>query len=273
MKYRRYTEAEVLAQTRETIRHFTNKELEPFLAVLDKNFAWVGDYSALFTRGVDAFLESVREESQEPPVLISEEEYALAAHENRLWAAYGRFAASYRGEDGSLLVSRVHFSFVWKQVGNDLRLAQATATHLRDGGEGAPVQTQSRIFDTLPLRRAASGGPGKKLELRGTDRRIRYLAEDEILYIRSHVNVCEVFTASDSFTVRATLRSLERPSFYLIHQSYLVNTAYIDRVYRYRAVLADGRELPIGKQRYLDLRRHLKEKTAGFFDSLPLRGY
>ena len=259
MKYRRYTEAEILAQTRETIHHFTNKELEPFLAVLDKNFAWVGDYSALFTRGVADFLESVREESQEPPVAISEEEYALAAHENHLWAAYGRFAASYPGEDGALLVSRVHFSFVWKQVENDLRLAQATATHLRDGGDDAPMQTQSRIFDTLPLRQAAaSGGSGKKMELRGTDRRIRYLADAEILYIQSHINVCEVFTATDSFTVRATLHSLERPPFYMIHQSYLVNTAYISHIRRYRAVLADGRELPIGKARYLDLRRHLQ---------------
>lgn len=258
MNHRRYTEAEVLALTRETIHHFTNKELEPFLAVLDPNFVWVGDYAALFTRGVADFLASVQEESQEPPVSISEEEYALSAHENHLWTTYGRFAASYRMADGALLMTRVHFAFVWKQVENDLRLVQATATHVRDGGADAPVQTQSRIFDTRPPRQAAHSMDARKLELRGTDRRIRYLADDEILYIQSHINVCEVFTASDSFTTRTTLRSLARPPFFMIHQSYLVNTAYIDHICRYRAVLTDGRELPIGKQRYQDLRRHLQ---------------
>lgn len=259
MKYRRYTERDLLEKTRETIHHFTNKELEPFLAVLDKDFIWIGDYTALFTRGIPAFLNSVQEESQEPPVEISDEEYALSAHEKHLWVVYGRFAASYRTEDGGLLLTKAHFTFTWHQVKDDLLLLQATATHVRDVGPDVPKQLQSRIFETHPIQQTAQHkAKDKNLEFRGLDRRTRYLSLSEILYIQSNNNVCEIFTEYGSFTVRATLKSLEQKPFFMIHQSYLVNTEYIDYIYRYRAVLLNGLELPIGKERYMGLRKHLQ---------------
>ena len=258
MKYRRYTEAEVVERTRETIRFFMNKQMEPFLAALDKNFVWIGDYTSLFTRGVPAFLRSVWEESREPPVEILEEEYALLSHERTLWVTYGRFAARFMAESGAAMMTRVHFSFVWRQTKGELRLLQAVATHTKDGTEETATRTQARIFDELPFPHGAEGADARKLEVRSMDRSTRYLFASEILYMQSHNKYCEIFTKTGSFFCRATLKSLEQPPFLLIHQSYLINTEYIDRVYRYRAVLRGGQELPIGKERYMDLKKRLK---------------
>lgn len=263
MKYRHYTEGEILEKTREAIHHFTNKEIEPFLAVLDKDFIWIGDYAALFTRGIPAFLDSIQEESQEPPVKISEEEYALSSHEKHLWVTHGRFVASYRMEDGELLESKAHFSFTWRQTENDLWLVQAIATHVRDGLPDTPRQTQSLIFDIRPPKQEVPRSTeGRKLEFRGIDKRTRYLSPSEIYYIQSHNNICEIVTQHGSFTVRATLKSLEQKPFFMVHQSYLVNTGYIDHIYRYRAVLLDGSEIPIGKERYMDLRQFLQRNSS-----------
>ena len=44
MKYRRYTAPEVVEQTREAIHLFIRKQIDPFVALLDENFVWIGDY-------------------------------------------------------------------------------------------------------------------------------------------------------------------------------------------------------------------------------------
>ena len=42
MKYRRYTAPEVVEQTREAIHLFIRKQIDPFVALLDENFVWIG---------------------------------------------------------------------------------------------------------------------------------------------------------------------------------------------------------------------------------------
>ena len=65
MKYRRYTAPEVVEQTREAIHLFIRKQIDPFVALLDENFVWIGDYEPLYMCGIPAFLESVKTEMQE----------------------------------------------------------------------------------------------------------------------------------------------------------------------------------------------------------------
>lgn len=61
-----------------------------------------------------------------------------------------------------------------------------------------------------------------------------------------------IVNASGSLTALAEL--LPPELFFRCHKSYLVNLDFIERVYRYRAVLADGVRVPVGKARYLALR-------------------
>ena len=105
MKYRRYTAPEVVEQTREAIHLFIRKQIDPFVALLDENFVWIGDYEPLYMCGIPAFLESVKTEMQELPVNITEEEYTLLSHEQHLWITYGRFTANTGG-----LAAKVHFT-------------------------------------------------------------------------------------------------------------------------------------------------------------------
>lgn len=282
MKYRRYTGQEIIEKTREAIHLFAGKQVDAFLHCLDPDFSWVADTEGIFLRGADAFAENVRTESGLPPVRIVREEYAVAARDRRLWVVYGRFSAESAGQ-----AATVHFTFAWVQRQEGLFLIHANASHARSApvlGEGAfaaPAGQASPAKGTSSAGAPSSAGgaspagkaaqarmfldaPEDKLRFRDMEGRIHFLFPREILYFRSRDPLCEVHTVRETFQTRAALRGLVLPGFFLIHRSYLVNTAYLRTLRRFRAALPDGTELPVSRERYMALKRFLqKEQAAG----------
>ena len=254
MKYRRYTAPEVVEQTREAIHLFIRKQIDPFVALLDENFVWIGDYEPLYMCGIPAFLESVKTEMQELPVNITEEEYTLLSHEQHLWITYGRFTANTGG-----LAAKVHFTFVWKQTGNDLLLLHANANHAKPMPQ---VTAQSKIFELPPEEKNISKKQeAKRLILRSLNGSIHYLQPKEIQYIKVENNICEIVTRTGSISCRIALKELAAPPFIQLHKSYLVNTAYLQDISRYQATLSNGTVLPIGKERYMGIKHFLQESV------------
>ena len=91
------------------------------------------------------------------------------------------------------------------------------------------------------------------------------LYTDNILYVESrrHKSIFHYMESSmTEYQIYSKLDEIEQKlyehGFLRIHKSYLVNTMYIDSVRRYRASLTDGQELPIGKERYMELKKHLQ---------------
>ncbi|MTQ96853.1 DUF4440 domain-containing protein [Pseudoflavonifractor sp. BIOML-A6] len=260
MKYRRYSQQEVIDKTREVIHLFTDKKVDAFLRCLDKDFSWVADTEGIFMQGVGAFAENVESESRLPPVEITQEEYAVAAHERKLWVVYGRFTVA-----GLSQMATVHFTFAWIQRQNDLFLGHANASHAQPDTAPAESTTQAaklaqaRMFLDKPVANVAPvGAPGEKVRFRDMAGRTHFLFAHEIFYIKSMNLLCEVHTEQETFQTRATLRDLKLPGFFLIHRSYLVNTYYVNTIRRFQATLLDGTELPISRERYMDLKRHLQ---------------
>lgn len=252
MNCRRYTSQEVVEKTREAIHMFARKQMDSFVKLLDNNFVWIGDYEPLYMRGISAFSESVQEESQELPVEITNEEYALLSHERHMWVTYGRFTATCYG-----LAARIHFTFVWQQKGNNLLLIHANANH----AQKMPQSTaKSKIFESFPQEiRQSYRADTKKLTFRDQNGSIRYLFAEEIRFMKATNKVCEIFTQVDFFSSRITLKEMATPPFFQIHRAYLVNLSYLREIRRYCAILLDGTELPIGKELYMDLKQHLQK--------------
>ena len=197
---------------------------------------------------------SVKTEMQELPVNITEEEYTLLSHEQHLWITYGRFTANTGG-----LAAKVHFTFVWKQTGNDLLLLHANANHAKPMPQ---VTAQSKIFELPPEEKNISKKQeAKRLILRSLNGSIHYLQPKEIQYIKVDNNICEIVTRTGSISCRIALKELAAPPFIQLHKSYLVNTAYLQDISRYQATLSNGTVLPIGKERYMGIKHFLQESV------------
>lgn len=281
MKYRRYTEQEVLNKSRELIHAFLTRQIETFMDLLDENFVWIGDYNAQYTKGIPAFKELIKTESVLPPYDISQEEYSILTHEHYTWISYGRFTVAAQAEHDMLSSSKIHFTFVWKQHQNSLKLLLANATHVADAQVTRSVNStdaaqpdsdtfftasaieenspQARVFDRLHIENLTNGDL-TKIRIKSLDKKVHFLFPGEIMYIKSNDKVCTICTESDTFEARTTLRDMQHPELLKLHRSYLVNKRYIKSIRRYQATLTDGTTIPIGKERYMEIQRQLTGK-------------
>ena len=89
------------------------------------------------------------------------------------------------------------------------------------------------------------------------------VAIDSIRYVESRKHICIVhYGQSGECELVSSLQKVEAAlapyRFVRIHRSYLVNTEYVER-FNYRCcTLRDGTELPVGRQRYRELRRAME---------------
>jgi hypothetical protein len=248
MQKQHYSKGEVLRYSRLLIHAFMNRRMGDFADMLAEDFVWVGDYASLYIKGKEAFLKTVVVEETLPPVQVAEEEYSLLVHERRTWVTYGRMRVIPPEDQQESVSTRIHFTFVWEQVGNDLMLIYANACHVQEDPQdtAAPV-TQSRVFSS------GNGTETRALEkicIKDTAGNTHFYDSDEIIYIAVEDKLCTVVTQQETLTARIALRQLDQPPLMRIHQSFLVNPAYVVRLRRYEAELRDGRTLPVGRKYY-----------------------
>ncbi|MCJ7855380.1 LytTR family transcriptional regulator DNA-binding domain-containing protein [Lachnospiraceae bacterium NSJ-143] len=265
-KYHQYTEQEVVAQTSNVIMLFYSRQIEPIAQILDKNFVWIGAYEFQYLRGKDEFLKSIESETNELPCHVSDEEFFVLAHDRSLWTVYGRFTVTAMREDGTMLIAKVRNTFVWRQKNDDFILLHIHGSHARD----VPLECDSEISLSSYRSREwfdyiqdvdKTVGPPKKLVFRDSFGTYHFLLPSEILYAMADEKLCTIFTGEGSFSSRISLKEFaeKSPLFVHIHRSYVVNINLIKSIKRYQLELTTGKLLPIGKERYLNIKQSLSE--------------
>lgn len=267
MKYRRYTKKEIIETTRTAIHLFIDKKIAEFTKLLDENFIFIGDMDVVFLHGIGEFLKFTREERELPPAHLSAEKYEVVAHERHLWVTSGQYEV-YSLINAKEKISKHHFTFVWKQINDDLKLIQAMACHVEEISSAdnksfpADPVVQVTIFkDDQTQANAIATAKEKKLAVYETNGNTRYIAPSGIVYIEADNKLCHVHTVSENFTVRHTLTDFDLPELLLVHKSYRVNKRYIKEICRYEAKLLTEEKIPIGKSKYMQVKNALADTT------------
>ena len=260
-----FTEAQIIQKTLENVRRFYNRKQEIAVLPTADDFVWIGAYDSQWSEGRDQFVELAGIEHEEFPILLSDEEYHLLFHERNVWVVYGRYKVTATKEDGSVFHVHVRGTYVWRMVNGELKLA-----HVHDSHGDMPIgqrafEERQYLADAdfleymkhMDMQKANQ----EKIVFRDKEKNSHYLFPSDILYLKAAAQYSIVHTKSDRFKTWGLLADFEKKvpeTFRRIHKSYLVNTMYIDSVRRYRASLTDGQELPIGKERYMELKKHLQ---------------
>ncbi len=88
-------------------------------------------------------------------------------------------------------------------------------------------------------------------------------SRSKILFIESEGHRCTIHELSGDYHIYRRLDELEEridsPYFIRIHQSYLVNVKYIQRISNYELTMADSCILPVSKARYKQVQREYAE--------------
>lgn len=269
MKYRSYTESEVLFKSQETVHAYFHRDMDTFTRMLDDSFIWIGSYSFHYTKGKEDFLKAAKPESEEIPAQISEEEYCLLCHEKKIWIVYGHFTASAWENEESLVYSHQRLTLVWKQVQDDLKLLHVNCTMAKD----VPIEAASlpgterlkedirwfdyiRRFETLKEKE-------EQIMLKDSNGRIHFLFPSEILSVHVESRLSTIYTGGSLFTVRKNLNHIleEIPQLLQVHKNWLVNPVHMKTIQRYTITLLPDMEVPVGKSRYNEVRDALARKN------------
>lgn len=102
---------------------------------------------------------------------------------------------------------------------------------------------------------------GRQLLLRGGDGSIYYLSPNEILYVEARNIYCNVHCTSQMISVSQSMKQVGAilpDQFLKIHRSFIVNSRYVSRVYRYGLELVGGICLPVPEKQYMNVVCSLK---------------
>ncbi|MGN0132114.1 MAG: LytTR family transcriptional regulator DNA-binding domain-containing protein [Lachnospiraceae bacterium] len=258
-------EADLIRMTMENVRSFYNRDKRYTTAPMTDNFMWIGSNDFQWCEGLDEFLQVTKNEYEEPPVLLSDEEYHLLFHDHNTWVVYGRYKAKVALEDGTVLHAHVRGTYVWRRIDGKLRLAHVHGSHAQDIPLTQSHLQQQHITENSDyfefMKRIYTTSADKEtLSFRGRDGMYHYLSTAEICYLKAKNQGCIVYTENGELEVTGLMAvHMENlpPQFFRIHKSYAVNLSHIASVRRFKATLQDDTELPISKEKYMQLKKAL----------------
>lgn len=232
---------------------------------------WIGSNDFQWCEGLEEFLRITKNEYEEPPVLLSDEEYHLLFHDHHTWVIYGRYKATVMLPDGAVIYAHVRGTYVWRRIGDELRLAHVHGSHAQDiplNQEPPERLTENSAFFDYMKRMDSMNRmdtDGDKLSFRDRTGVFHYPYAAEVRYLKANNQGCIVSTTKEELDVNGLLAvHMEDlpPQFQRIHKSYVVNISHIASICRYHATLSDGTKLPISKERYMGLKRTLQEQPS-----------
>ncbi|MEG2511656.1 MAG: LytTR family transcriptional regulator [Acetivibrio sp.] len=260
---------DVIEMTQNCLHGFYERHLDDVTKNMSKDFVWIGGYDFQYIQGLEDFLRIIKVESQEPPLTITNEEYHLLFHERNVWIVYGRYEiTAILKNNNSVLHAHVRVTAVWRKENNKLELCHLHGSHSQDIPLHQSLTLESPLNETMPFfdticHLNVFPEDEETLELRDRNNNYHFIRPSEILYLRAAKQWSMVFTLRESFEVRGILGDFEKTlpkQFFRIHKSYLLNISYIDSIRRFTALLKDKTELPIGKERYMDLKACMYRK-------------
>ncbi len=263
------TEEEILSLTRFVVHRFYQRRLPQIREYFAPDFIWIGALENQYTKGADAFFESVMLESRGEPEVLSDEEYRILSHKEDTWIVYGRYTASFCDTDGSRITTKTRNTYVWQKKDVSPLLIHIHASNAQDVPLKQTAAEPPSIWQYDDWSDYLNGinqilkvqSPSAKIAVKALDGSQHFFYPYEIAYICSNKNIRYIYSPRKTIATRATLDSFgeQLPSFVRIHRSYLVDIKQIQSIRRYEATLNDGEILPIGKERFLSLRAQLND--------------
>ncbi len=269
MKKQRIRADEVIEKTQNVLQSFYHRAPEVTSSYMTDDFVWIGANDFQWCQSREEFIQTTKKEYEEPDVLIYDEEYYPLHHERNTWIVYGRYKIFYPLGDGSSIYAHVRVTFVWKKVGDELKLlhvhgsnAQDIPIH-RDEMPGSTLTKDTSYFQYLS-RMDSGGNYLQKLSFHDTEGKHHFLLPAEILYLEALGQQTVVHTISETFACCGLLKKYEEEfqgSFMRIQKAFLVNLSQVRSICRYKALLTNGEELPIGRGWYTELKNRLSSQN------------
>lgn len=261
MRRKTLTHTQIIDLTREILHGFYGRNIDAHTHYLSDNFVWIGAFDFQFATSKQEFLDIVKSELNSIPFQMEDESYELIARDRDTFILCCKFTLTSTLQDGSLLQMHTRLSVIWKYIDGALKLIHIHGSNAQDIPltVAAKMKTPQKDSDDFIyyITNSNTPTPPQKKMFRLASGKHCILSEHDILYLQAEGQNTKIYTKEDCILVSGILQTHQKELsdiFFRVHKSYLANTAYLTAFRRYRATLCDKIELPIGKERYLDLK-------------------
>lgn len=259
-------EETIIQRTQEVVHGFYDRDKTKTIDRMSEDFMFIGANDFQWCESLEEFERITEKEFAEPAVVVSDEEYHVLFHERGVWVVYGRYKVMAALEEDNVLYAHVRCTYVWRLVKGELKLMHVHGSNAQDiplsqHTSAEPFSENSDFFDHMK-QLAMMNTDVKRIAFRDRDKNYRYILPSDILYLKAAGQCTIVYTKKENFEVWGLLAEFAKKlpeMFYRIHKSYVVNSIHIDSIQRYSAKLKQGEQLPISKERYMDLKRFLQQ--------------
>lgn len=241
------------ALSKRVIREHYARNLDFVLQYIADDISWIGPLASQYTVGKAVFTEMLTPE-QDTPIVVSEDEYYIAASGEEFCTVVGTYVATTNSDSGLLLMVRQRVTLQW--IWRDAR-PQIIHIHLSnpwehvEENETFPYQAARRAYEYIKQLHAAE--EQKIFRFRTVDNETAFVELDEIVYIEAASTHCVLHLTEGRVTVKSKISELAAQlpqQFCRIHRSYLVNVNYVVKTSRYELVLCDNIVLPVPEKKY-----------------------
>ncbi len=261
MRRHSFTTTQLINYTDEILHGFYNRDIEPYLHYLSDDFVWIGAFDFQFSTTKQDFLSIVQSELNAIPFQMKDEQYELIARDRDTFILCCRFTLSSILPDASSLQMHTRLTIIWKYIDGALKIIHIHGSNAQDisltiAAPQPALKKNDEDFIAYIKHSTTQTSSLKKL-FRQPSGAHCILPEKDILYLQADGQNTKIYTINDCILVSGILQVHQKAlsdNFFRIHKSYLVHISAITTFYRYRVTLCNKIELPIGKERYLDLK-------------------
>lgn len=264
MKRATLKKAEIVELTRKVIRSFYQREIQENLDYVHDDFVWIGALDFQFAKSKQAFLKLIESEMKAEPFQIFDEEYTLLTRDRNTIVVYGRFRLLLELSQEEQVRTHTRITAVWQHMDGALYLMHVHGSNAQDVPiqmSRAPIQSHQEVAFFEYLNSIEQTGVSNKLSFREVQGKYHFFLPNEVMYLKANGQGAIVYTKDQEIKVSNILAAhIKRlpDTFLRIHKSYVVHQAYVESLCRYTITLTDGTTLPVGKERYMNLKRILQ---------------
>lgn len=254
---------EALLESKEYVHHLWSRDLDWCLERVTPDFAWIGPERDEHSFEPGAYRDYLtRFMADMGKVTISEEEYRIVSAGERVCSVAGRFIAISQPDGDQILAQWYRFTFVWRFVEGQPRLAHLHLSVPREGEaqwEHFPMRADSDTYRYMKSL-AKLGSSRHNVSLYDTEGTVHWVHPSQVIYLEAQRKRTVVHCMTRDIVVPSVIKDAVEmigPKIVRIHRSYAVNRDHVVELKAGRLLLDNGVSIAIPQKRLADVRASL----------------
>lgn len=260
MRKKLIPEDTIINLSKDIIQGFYNRNIDDSIQYLSDDFMWIGAFDFQYTTSKEQFLDVIKSELGATPFSMINEEFFVLSKSSSTYVVCAKFQLVAQVDENTVVNTHTRLTIIWKYEGDDLKVFHIHGSNAQDiplsiSGSKAEYSSDKDFFSYLVSLNNCN--TNNKISFRDISGKYRYFLENEIVYLEANLQSTYLYTINECIQISGLLAKNAKKlpdKFYRIHKTYVVNTAFVVSLERYKVTLINQKQLPVSKEKYIAFR-------------------